>query len=199
MPEWWTSSVGPLAPIVAALVSAGIGAAITFLFTHKRKRLAFTIRKSEDLTSPLRQHHGLISFRFGLREVSSLNRAVVRVRNTGNTTIKDVKFDITLFGSHPFYLSEVSLRDPAMVRGIKTERPMGDSSNSPALNVTADFLNPKESFEILIYFDGEVEQPDVYCRMEEVKIIKRQGEMGETMGQVFLEALQKWTMSFVLR
>jgi hypothetical protein len=192
MGDWWTSTIGPAAPIVGALLSAIIGGAITLLIVHKRKKLTFIVRKSEDLTAPLKQHHGLISFRFGLRDVNSLNRAAVRVRNTGNTTIKDVKFSVLIFGTHAFHISEISLGDSAIVRGIQTAWSVPDNADTPTLYVSADFLNPKETFEVLIYFDGDVEQPDVSCRMEEVKVaIRQQGEFTETAGQLALAAASK--------
>lgn len=189
MPEWWSSTVGPAAPIIGALLSAIIGGVITLVFIHKRKQLTFTMGKSEDLTSPLKQHHGLISFKFGLREVSNLNRATVRVKNSGNTTLKDVKFDVMIYGSHPFHISEVSMRDANLLGAIKTDWGIDGSSN-PKLSVSVDFLNPKETFELLMYYDGEPEQPTVYCRMEEVRVKLKTGEVAEGLGEVAGALLQ---------
>lgn len=94
-----TISLGPITPVIGNLLSAAAGALVVWLWTSKRKVLTFTVRVSEDLTLPLQQHHPNLAFRIGEYEMFNLNPGSVRIRNTGNTSISNVEFEITVPGT----------------------------------------------------------------------------------------------------
>jgi hypothetical protein len=100
--------VGPLAPVIGAIVGGLIGACVTYRLVVKRKALAFRISESEDLTLALRQHHKFIAFKLGDKEMLNLNRSSVVVRNAGNVSIGNVAFAVGINGNHDVALAEVS-------------------------------------------------------------------------------------------
>jgi hypothetical protein len=174
--------VGPLAPIIGAIVGALIAAIVTYSLVVKRKSVVFWIRDTEDLTSSLRKHHHAILFKIGEIETANLNRATVSVSNVGNVSVPNLKYEIVVPGTHQVALAEAGtenfqLRQEIVITGT-------NRNADPAFTVSVTFLNPKESFDVEIFFDGRMTNCEVYCRMEELKVKVRKG------GSVIDEAVE---------
>ncbi len=171
------SYIGPLAPIIGAIVGGVIGIVGTYYFVAKRKRLGFWVTKSEDLTSALRRHHREIVVSVGGRGFLSLNRSTVLVKNTGNVSIGDFKFDIEIPGAHQSYLAEVLVNDAELRKAIVITTDQPAPSVNPTFHVNVGtFLNSKETAQIAIFFDGETEDCKVRCRIADVYSKVKVGE-----------------------
>ncbi len=166
--------VGPLAPVIGAIVGGLIGAFVTYRIVVKRKALSFHVSESEDLTLALRQHHRFMSFKIGDKEMSNLNRCSVTVRNVGNVSIANVAFNVVIDGIHAVSLAEVSGGSIKLRNEIKIEK-VGDNVD-PVFNVSMPYLNAKESFEVELYFDGVINKCAAHCRMEDVKVTIYRGK-----------------------
>lgn len=164
------AAVQPLAVIIGALITATAVALVTYFIAVKRKSVTFWVGKSEDLTFPFRGDHKKIFFKIGDREFHNLNKSTIFVKNTGNTSIQDLKFDIEIPGDHPQYIAEAAITDGYLRKAIKITYDEPALKNNPRLHVTVSpFLNSKEAFEIFIYFDNTTKNCNIYCRMEDVK------------------------------
>jgi hypothetical protein len=168
--------VGPLAPIIGGIIGALITAVVGYFFIAKRKILSFWITDSEDITLPLRRHHSDISVKVSGREFQNLNRARVFVRNTGNTSIAPCRFDIEMPGEHIQFLAELTTRDADLRNAIQITWDEPQVTNNPRFYFqVSPFLNAKESFEVLLYFDKETQKCIVHCRIEDTKIKLKRG------------------------
>jgi hypothetical protein len=167
--------VGPVAPIVAAIIGAFITAAVAYFFLARRKILSFWVADSEDVTLPLRRHHSDISVKVSGREFQNLNRARIFVKNTGNTSIVPCVFDVEIPGEHNQFLAELTTKDPDLRRAIEITWDEPQVTNDPRFHFrVSPFLNAKESFEVLFYFDKETNKCNIHCRIEDTKTkIKR--------------------------
>jgi hypothetical protein len=56
------SYIGPVAPIIGAIVGSVITAVVAYFFLAKRQSITFWVGDSEDITLPLRRQHRDISF-----------------------------------------------------------------------------------------------------------------------------------------
>jgi hypothetical protein len=97
------------------------------------------------------------------------------VKNTGNTPIAPCPFDVEIPGEHNQFLAELTTKDPDLRRAIEITWDEPQVRNDPRFHFrVSPFLNPKESFEILFYFDKETNKCKIHCRIEETKTkIKR--------------------------
>lgn len=171
------SFVGPIAPIIGAIIGAMIAAAVTYYLVVKRKSLGFWVTKTEDLTSSLQRHHQQIVVSVGGQGFLNLNRASVLIKNTGNTSIGDFKFDIQIPGEHQGYLSDVVAADSELRDAITITSDQPVRTIDPTLHVNvASFLNAGESFKISMFFDGTPTHCEVRCRIADVKSKVRSGE-----------------------
>jgi hypothetical protein len=127
MPEWWSVFIGPAGPVIGAIVGAGITAAVAFR-NRERRRVTFVIYPTDDLTSPLREHHKFISFKIGEREMWRLNRSRVRVGNTGNVAIRDLQFKVVCLGDHANYFAEPGTTDFDVRNSVKIEWAEGEGA-----------------------------------------------------------------------
>jgi hypothetical protein len=133
--------------------------------------MSFWIAASEDITLPLRRHHSDISVKVGGREYQNLNRASVFVKNTGNTPIAPCQFDIEMPGEHFQFLAELITRDADLRKAIQITWDEPQVTNNPRFHCqVSPFLNAKESFEVLLYFDKEAHKCNIHCRIEDTKI-----------------------------
>jgi|ERR1043165_2092537 hypothetical protein len=165
--EWWRLWIGPAAPIVGALVGALIAALVTYFLIVKRKRLSIFVGRTEDLTKGLRAHRHPVALRFGDKEVKRLNRAWISITNKGNTTISAVELDVVIPGLHEVSAGSVQAFDSKLEGSIKlTEREL---EFDKTYRVSVPFLNAKESFDVIVYFDGDADRCEVMCRMEDVQ------------------------------
>jgi len=174
MPEWWTTYVGPAAPIIGGTVGALIGATVTYLLVQKRKRIVFIAGKSESLTDSLKARGGEIAkVSINKQELDSLNRAEVHAINSGNTPISNCSFEILLPGEHAFInpslnASSLLLQTAVLIQVTAVKR-------YTAVKLTIPFFNPKERLEVAIFFDGKLVEPEVMCRIEDVRCKVRRG------------------------
>jgi hypothetical protein len=165
---------GPIAPIVGAMVGALIAAAVTYFVVVKRKRVTFWIRETEDLTAPLRKHHPDISIKIGNNEYKNMNKGSVLIRNMGNQAVENFAFDVALPGRHGVIMTNLKWRDPTATMDQLGVELVTDSNNMP-LRFSIPFLNPNESLELDLYFEGEPVGCNVSCRMQDLKIKMRRG------------------------
>jgi hypothetical protein len=128
--SWLSWIVGP--PIFAAIIGIVAGR-----FYRERKRVTFTIGNSEDLTLPLQQQaHGGVTFKFAGEDWVNLNRATVVVRNTGNTSIKDFRFDVVIPNRHNHYQAAIGQTSPEILQNIKIDWPRQPLIyNNPIFNI----------------------------------------------------------------
>jgi hypothetical protein len=169
--------VGPLGPIIGALVGAAISALVTYHFAVKRKVLRFWVTNSEDITLPLRRHYKDVVFKVSGRDFLNLNRSSVFVENRGNTTISEFRFDIEIVGDHPHYLAELAVADEDLRKAVNITWDEPATRTNPRFHIdVSPFLNRGESFQVLLYFDGKSDDCNVHCRIEDVKTRVRRGK-----------------------
>lgn len=106
----------PLIAIVGPIAGALIGAAITYFFVVKRKRVTFYISPTEDLMQGLRQHLATAVLRLDNRDVLELNRATVTVKNNGNASIKEFDLSST-FSYNMIYIRRGAVFNPVVLHG----------------------------------------------------------------------------------
>jgi hypothetical protein len=177
MPQGQINLVGPIAPIIGAIMGALITAAITYFLVVKRKSLGFWISESEDLTRLLRQHHQQIVVSVGQQGFFNLNRATVLVKNTGNVSIEGFNFDIEIPGEHKGYLADMLVDDEDLRKSITFSTDQPPPTSNPTLHVkVGGFLNPRESFKVGIFFDDATVNCKVRCRIADVKSKVKRGE-----------------------
>ena len=165
--------MGPLAPIVGALLGSALTAFVTYYVLTKRKKVAFWVTSSEDITLPLQNRHHNIVLNIGDKTIVNLNRAGVQIENSGNTCIAQFACDLELPGKHQICFAEVGARNTKLRNSVRLEKTSGSSGE--IVTVSLDFFNPGEAFQVLAYFDGTTEDLKVNFRMEEVRFKVQQG------------------------
>jgi hypothetical protein len=153
------SNLTILGPFFSPIIGAIVGSVITFLVTYyivvRRKYLVFWISKSEDIAFPLRQQgmrvHQFVSIKIGDREFNSLNKSTVRVKNIGNAAINHVVFKVMISGEHTV-IPTVIARQLDLRRSIHVATDP-DNSLDPIFTISTEYLNPKETFAIVLFFD----------------------------------------------
>jgi len=169
--------VGPLAPIIGAIVGALITAVVGYFILAKRKRLTLWISDTDDITAPLRRHHREILFRIGQDDLVKLNRSRITVKNSGNTALGMFTFDVKLPGDHQHYYGDLAPEDAGFRDNVVIEWPQPRIMEDPVLTVkVSPFLNARETFSITTYFDGDTEPVEVRCRIEDVTTRIKRGE-----------------------
>ena len=177
--------VGPLAPIIGAVIGAAITAVVSYFFLTKRKSVTFWVANTEDITLPLRRHHKDIAFTVSGRSFFNLNRGSVVVKNTGNATIEDLAFDILIPDNHQEYIAEVVSDNPDLRNSIQiTWSDLPASTNPRAHCKISSFLNYKELFQVLIYFDGVTGACQVHCRIKDSRVKLKRGEYVSTREKI---------------
>jgi hypothetical protein len=182
---------GPIAPIVGAIVGACITAGVTYFVIYKRKVVNFWVSETEDLTLPLRQHHSFVRFRVGDSDLSNLNRGRVVVKNTGNTAIANLAFDIEIPGTHAMHLAEHHATSQKLYQAIQIDWDKPPKTSDPRFHIIVPFLNPKEKFDILVFFDGTTDRCNIHCRIEDVRALVKQGDYFSIFDKDSLRALGK--------
>jgi hypothetical protein len=167
----------PFVTFFGPIIGALIGAAITYYVVVARKQLTFWVTESEDVTAPLKRQYRDISFNVSGRQFATLNRSSVFVKSTGNRSTGELKFDIEMPGEHIEYLADIETDDGELKRAIKVSWVEPRQTVDPRFNVTVSpFMKPKESFKILLYFDGVAENCLVHCRLDDVSTTVKNGE-----------------------
>jgi hypothetical protein len=161
--------IGPIAPILGglgAVIGACIGAAVTFIYVVKRKRVLFTIEETEDLLQALRAEDDSITINISGSPVSSFNRCRINVKNVGNTAIQNFQFDVTT-GVHRGYFAIGPLGNDESIRSaIDLGLILGPTGG----RVMLPFFNKGEEFGVVLQFDGPAIDCEVSCRMEDVVV-----------------------------
>jgi hypothetical protein len=156
------TSIQPFSAIIGATITAATTLVIAVLITRKRKRVTFLISESEDLTLPL-WDHGFVSLKVGNFTISKLNRARVFIKNTGNDVIRNFLFDIVIPGNHPMHLAEKRAKQNKLYEAIKIEDEPA-TVRGPTFHISVNFFNPKEVFEVIVFFEAETVDCQVECR-----------------------------------
>ena len=165
------------------------------IFLRERKQVTFLLSKSEDLTLPLRQQsHDVVTFKITDEDWFNLNRATAVIKNTGNTSIKDLRFDIEIPGHHNHYRAGLSNVVPDMARNIKITWDEPPVFVNPSFHVEVAFLNRKELFELFFFFEGTTDSCKVHCRMEGIDVHIKEDTRG-TILQILREIAMGFTKS----
>ena len=165
-------AVAILGPIIAAI--------ITLLVTRRwqrSKQVTFWVASSEDLTLPLKRSEHFVVVEIGAYRGLDFNRGVVTAKNTGHAMISGVVFDVSIPGEHQLALAEVRSDDRNLSASAKIERRDDQSPTyNPTFKITIPFLNPKDAFEVVVFFDKEPVNCNISCRMEDVVVRIRRGQ-----------------------
>jgi hypothetical protein len=159
--------IGPIGPILSAIITFFA----TYFFLRERRRVTFLLSNSEDLTLLLRrQSQDVVTFKITGEDWFNLNRAAVVVKNTGNTSIKDLRFDIEIPRSHNHYRAGIANASPDVARNIKITWDEPAVFINPSFHVELEFLNRHEFFELYLFFEGTTDNCKVRCRMEGIDV-----------------------------
>lgn len=167
--------VGPLAPIIGAIVGALIAALVTYFLVVKRKALGFWVSETEDLSHALHRHGRVIVLSVDGRPFLNLNRTTIRARNVGNTSIEGFSFDIVVPERHESYFGEVLKANPDLREAIKISNKPSQMSEALLHVDVASFLNPRDEFEVVLFFDNDAVDCDVRCRVSDVRTRVKRG------------------------
>jgi hypothetical protein len=162
---------GPVAPIIAAIIGALITAGVSYLFVHKRRQVSFWVRRTANLTEGLKPY---VSLSVEGSEVHALNRAAVVVVNSGNSALKDFEFEVRIPGHHGVCAVKAESSDALLEKAVKVVKSYSSVSEI-LVNVVVPFFNPKEVFEVVLFFDNEPDECEVRCRMEDTSVKVRRG------------------------
>lgn len=165
------------APIISALITGGISLAIAFFFLTKRRAVTFLISGTEDLTRSLQGHNQHIVVSVGQQPFLNLNRATVRAKNTGNVSLEGLKFDIQIPGQHSAYIANAIAEQGELDDAVSITTDQPPPTYNPTFHVSvSSFLNPKESFWIILFFDNDPVGCKVRCRVADLKTKIRYGQ-----------------------
>ena len=121
--------LGPLSPIIGAVIGAVIASLVTYFIVVRRKYLMFWIIKSNDIAFPLRQQAMLLrqffSIKIGDRRFHNLNKSTVPVKNIGNIAIQHLSFDVVIPGEHTA-VAVASARNLDLRRSVQVESKYDD-------------------------------------------------------------------------
>jgi hypothetical protein len=160
----WLNILGPISAAIITFVA-------TYFFLRERKQITFLLSNSEDLTLPLRrQSHDTVTFKITGEDWLNLNRSTVVIKNTGNTSIKDLQFEIEIPRTHNHYRAGLAKVSPELERSIEITWDDPPAFINPSFYVKVGFLNRKEFFQLFIFFEGTTDNCRVRCRMEGVDI-----------------------------
>jgi len=166
----------PLVAILGPILGALIGALVTYRFVVKRKRVNFFIHHTEDLTLPLQQQQSMVVFRVGNSEVLNLNRALILIKNTGNTAISNFEFDVEVPNQHSMCIAESFSENRKLAGAIDISRDETRGGYNPTFTIKVPFFNAKERFSIRLFFDNTSDEVAIHCRMEDVLSFSRDAD-----------------------
>lgn len=169
MPE---AGHGDVLVAIATIIGALVGVLGTYLVEHFRKTrrsILFNLAAPEDLASALRERGN--SFEVKVNEVTtqSLVAAGVTVKNTGNTTISDISFDLVIPGRHTLALVDIISDNAKLKSAIKIDFGPELPPRDPSFRVSVAFFNPGEAFKLATFSDGAETRCEIACRLPEVK------------------------------
>jgi hypothetical protein len=184
------SSIQPMAPLVSAIITAAMSFVVAYFIIAKRKKVAFWIEPSVDLTLPLRRHHKHMVFKIDDRDFLNLNTAAVFVKNGGNTSIGNFKFDIEIPGQHGQCLAELVEVDDELRKAVNITWDEPWSDNNPRFHIAiSPFFNRKETLKVMFYFNNTTVNCNVYCRIEDVIVKISRGQYRRFWNKEWVVAL----------
>jgi hypothetical protein len=165
---------GPLSPIIAAIISALIGAAVTYFIIHKKSKVSFYVEKSDNITSALTKLGKPITFNCDDKIMHQLSTGGVVVRNIGNVSIANFCFDILFKCGHSAIFVDAVSENKKLVENVIVER-TNPGADMPSFSVKMPYLNAAEFFKLRLLFDGDNGDIDICFRMENVtsRIVKQ--------------------------
>ena len=171
---WNLPGIQPMAPIAAGIITGTVTFVVAYFIVAKRKKVAFWIDPSVDLTLPLRRHHKQMVFKIGDRDFLNLNTASVFVKTIGNTSIGNFKFDIEIPGQHGQCLAELVEVDDELRKAvdIKWDDPWAGRFHV----AVSPFFNRKEALKVMLYFNETTVNCSVHCRVEDVAVKIKRGQ-----------------------
>jgi hypothetical protein len=155
------------ASIIAAIVGAIIGAfGLWFVENRRRNRslVRFVTSTPEDLGVPLRSL-GHFQITFSGITAKELITAGVTVENTGNVVLRDLSFDIRFPQVRSYAFAKTIAEDEKLQKAVVGQF---DSDGNKSITISLPFLNPKERFRVITFFDGPPVPCIISCRMEGV-------------------------------
>ncbi len=153
-------SIQPIAAIIGAIISAGIAAIVTYFVVVKRKGVTFIVSTW-----------------------TRLNRAVIRIKNSGNDVISGFEFDVMIPGVHPLRLADRLSKDIKLHDDVKIRFDEEREIENPRFYFSLPFFNPRESFDAVIFFDGSTVDCEIGFRMQGVACkVRRFDYLVEVLG-----------------
>jgi hypothetical protein len=171
--EMAEGSHGDLLVAAATILGAILGVAGAYLVEYFRKeRLAvrFALTSPEDLARALRERGNSFEVKVNDFSTQQLIAAGVTVKNTGNTTITDLTFDLIIPGPHRLALAEVITDNVKLKSAVSIDFDRVLPPKDPLFKISVPFLDPRETFKITTFSDGPENICTVACRLPGVKI-----------------------------
>jgi hypothetical protein len=135
--------IAATATVLAAIIGI-VGGYLLARYQRETKMLRFVVMNTEDLASTLREH-GDFEIKFKDFSTTELVLSSITVRNTGNSSLRDIAFTLKIPGNHPF----------AQIK----------SGNDPEFPVSLPFFNAGESFRINALYTGKPSRCEIICRL----------------------------------
>jgi hypothetical protein len=171
--EMAEGSHGDLLVAAATILGAILGVAGAYLveyFRKERRAVRFTLNSPEDLARALRERGNSFEVKVNDFSTQELIAAGVTVKNTGNTIVNNLAFDLVVPGPHRLALAEITTDNVKLKSAISIDFDNILPPQDPLFKISAAFFNPGETFKITTFSDGPENRCTVACRLPEVKI-----------------------------
>jgi hypothetical protein len=169
------TQIQPVSAIISAVITASVSFLIAYFLVAKRKKLGIRVWPTEELTRALRGHNRVITVSVDGQPFLTLNRSVVEIRNAGNTNIEKFSFSIEIPNEHKGYVYDVVADNRDLYDAIKVSL-NGAATYNPTLNIAVEtFLNPKEEFKVVVFFDQDAAMCKVQCRVPDTAVSVKYG------------------------
>jgi hypothetical protein len=122
------------------------------------------------LAIALRERGNSFEVKVNAFSTQQLIAAGVTVKNTGNTTITDLAFDLIVPGRHQLALAETVTENVKLKSAVSINFDDVLPPKDPLFRISVPFFNPKETFKITTFSDGPENRCIVACRLPGVKI-----------------------------
>jgi hypothetical protein len=166
-------SHGDMLVAAATILGAILGVAGAYLveyFRKERRAVRFTLNSPEDLARALRERGNSFEVKVNDFSTHELIAAGVTVKNTGNTTINDLTFDLVVPGPHQLALAEIITDNVKLKSAISINFDSVLPPKDPLFRIAVPFFNPGETFKITTFSDGPENRCTVACRLPGVRI-----------------------------
>jgi hypothetical protein len=158
-----------LATLLAAIIGV-LGGYVLARYQREKKALRFVVMDAEDLAAALRVH-GNFEIKFADFSTTELSLSTVRVRNVGNSSIRDIQFSIKIPGNHRFAQVNSGGKTPGVPSPVEVAvSPPAEGTLDPIFRMFVPFLNVDESFRINALYAGQPSQCEVICRLPDTTV-----------------------------